>query len=59
MPNQPSVTKSRKSLKQDVFDHPDFYQIDDLLSEEHKLIRYSIREFVDGIHHQRSLYRCR
>ena len=46
MPNQPSVTKSRKSLKQDVFDHPDFYQIYDLLSEEHKLIRYSIREFV-------------
>ena len=47
MPNQQaSVNKSRKSLKQDVFEHPDFYQIDDLLSEEHKLIRSSIRDFV-------------
>src|SRR5687768_13239188 len=47
MPNQQaSVNKSRKSQKQDVFEHPDFYQIDDLLSEEHKLIRSSIRDFV-------------
>ena len=47
MPNQQaSVNKGRKSLKQDVFEHPDFYQIDDLLSEEHKLIRSSIRDFV-------------
>ncbi|HEU5147793.1 MAG TPA: acyl-CoA dehydrogenase family protein [Chryseosolibacter sp.] len=38
--------KARKSLKQDVFDHPDFYQIDDLLSEEHKLVRSAIRDFV-------------
>lgn len=37
---------ARKSLKQDVYDHPDFYQIDSLLSEEHKLIRSSIRDFV-------------
>lgn len=36
----------RKSLKQDVFEHPDFYQLDDLLTEEHKLIRSSIRDFV-------------
>ena len=47
MPNQQaSVNKGRKSLKQDVFEHPDFYQLDDLLSEEHKLIRSSIRDFV-------------
>ena len=32
--------------KQDVFQSPDFYNIDDLLSEEHKLIRSSIRNFV-------------
>ena len=32
--------------KQDVFESPDFYNIDDLLSEEHKLIRSSIRDFV-------------
>jgi glutaryl-CoA dehydrogenase len=36
----------KKSLKQDVYDHPDFYQIDGLLTEEHKLIRGSIRDFV-------------
>lgn len=39
-------SKNKKSLKQDQFDHPDFYAIDDLLTEEHKLIRSSIREFV-------------
>jgi len=31
---------------QDDFESPDFYQIDDLLTEEHKLIRSSIRDFV-------------
>lgn len=31
---------------QDDFESPDFYQIDDLLTEEHKLIRASIRDFV-------------
>ncbi len=30
----------------DVFNHPDFYQIDDLLSEEHKLVRDSVRAYV-------------
>src|SRR6186713_2123383 len=39
-------TKSKKSLKQDLFEHPDFYAIDDLLTEEQKLIRSSIRDFV-------------
>ncbi len=39
-------SKFRKSLKPDTFDHPDFYAIDDLLTEEHKLIRSSIRDFV-------------
>ena len=38
--------KVRKSLKQDAYDHPDFYQLDELLTEEHKLIRSSIRDFV-------------
>ncbi len=36
----------RKPQKQDTFDHPDFYQLDDLITEEHKLIRGSIRDFV-------------
>src|SRR6187551_1618815 len=39
-------TKSKKSLKQDSFEHPDFYAIDDLLTEEQKLVRSSIRDFV-------------
>jgi glutaryl-CoA dehydrogenase len=39
-------TKAKKSQKQDTYDHPDFYAIDSLLTEEHKLIRSSIRDFV-------------
>ncbi|SFC41442.1 glutaryl-CoA dehydrogenase [Flexibacter flexilis DSM 6793] len=30
----------------DTFESPDFYNIDDLLTEEHKLIRGTVREFV-------------
>ena len=30
----------------DRFQAPDYYQIDDLLTEEHKLIRNSVREWV-------------
>lgn len=41
-----SASKTKKSMKQDTFDHPDFYAIDSLLTEEHKLIRSSIRDFV-------------
>ncbi|MFM9840772.1 MAG: acyl-CoA dehydrogenase family protein [Cyclobacteriaceae bacterium] len=37
---------AKKSLKQDRYEQPDFYMIDDLLTEEHKLIRSSIRDFV-------------
>src|SRR5690606_6902370 len=33
MPTQPTS----RSHKQDVFEHPDFYGMDDLLTEEHKL----------------------
>ncbi|MEQ8361424.1 MAG: acyl-CoA dehydrogenase family protein [Cyclobacteriaceae bacterium] len=39
-------TKAKKSMKQDQFEHPDFYQLDGLLTEEQKLIRSSIRDFV-------------
>lgn len=47
MPEQRAADEqARRSLKQDLFDHPDFYQIDDLLSEENKLVRSSIRDFV-------------
>lgn len=41
-----SSVKSKKSSKQDLFEHPDFYAIDDLLTEEQKLVRGSIRDFV-------------
>lgn len=36
----------KKSLKQDLFEGVDFLDLDDLLTEEHKLIRNSIRDFV-------------
>lgn len=46
MPSQAAPSKHKKSLKQDAFDHPDFYMVDDLLTAEQKLIRSSIRDFV-------------
>lgn len=36
----------QKSLKQDLFEGVDFLYLDDLLTEEQKLIRSSIRDFV-------------
>lgn len=44
-----STTIAKESTKRssaDLFESPDFYQLDDLLTEEHKLIRSSIRDFV-------------
>jgi glutaryl-CoA dehydrogenase len=41
-----SETIVSKSLKKDTFEGVDFYGIDDLLSEEHLLVRSSIRDFV-------------
>jgi glutaryl-CoA dehydrogenase len=38
--------KINKSAKVDVFESPDFYQIDDLLDEEHLMIRSAVRDFV-------------
>jgi glutaryl-CoA dehydrogenase len=38
--------KAKKSLKQDMYEQPDFYSIDSLLTEEHKLVRSSVRDFV-------------
>ncbi|SDL67783.1 glutaryl-CoA dehydrogenase [Daejeonella rubra] len=35
-----------RSAKKDLYEAPDYYQIDDLLSEEHKLIRDSVRSWV-------------
>ena len=33
-------------MKPDLFESPDYYGIDDLLSEEHKLVRAAAREWV-------------
>ncbi len=35
-----------KSLKKDNYTAPDYFELDDLLTEEHKLIRSSVREWV-------------
>ena len=35
-----------KKTSTDLFESPDFYNLDQLLTEEHKLIRASIRDFV-------------
>jgi glutaryl-CoA dehydrogenase len=35
-----------RSAKKDLYEAPDYYLIDDLLSEEHKLIRDSVRSWV-------------
>ena len=33
-------------MKTDLFKHPDYYNLDDLYSEEHKLIRDTARQWV-------------
>ena len=33
-------------MKSDLFKHPDYYNLDDLYSEEHKLIRDTARQWV-------------
>tara|TARA_B100000965_G_scaffold398128_1_gene415748 strand:+ start:1173 stop:2432 length:1260 start_codon:yes stop_codon:yes gene_type:complete len=40
------ASQIQKSSKQDLFEHPDFYLLDDLLSEEHKMVRSAVRDFV-------------
>ena len=40
------VDTIKKSTKTDQFQAPDYYQLDDLLSEEHILIRNTVREWV-------------
>src|SRR5664279_2725676 len=34
------------AAKTDVFQSPDYYQVDDLLTEEHRMIRESVRSYV-------------
>lgn len=35
-----------RSNRQDIYESPDFYQVDDLFTEEHKLVRDSVRDWV-------------
>ena len=37
---------SNRAGKKDLYEAPDYYQVDELLSEEHRLIRSTIREWV-------------
>jgi glutaryl-CoA dehydrogenase len=46
MTAEANLTHTKKSSKQDNYEHPDFYAIDDLLTEEHKLVRSAARDFV-------------
>ncbi len=42
----PTIEKIQKSAKQDLFEHPDFYGMDALLTEEHLMVRQAVRDFV-------------
>ena len=33
-------------MTQDIFQSPDYFNVDELLTEEHKLIRESVRNYV-------------
>ncbi|AHM63530.1 glutaryl-CoA dehydrogenase [Flammeovirgaceae bacterium 311] len=44
--NSPEANTAPKRISTDAFEAPDFYNIDDLLSDEHKLVRGAIRDFV-------------
>lgn len=33
-------------MRSDLYDHPDYYEMDDLLTDEHKLIRDTAREWI-------------
>ncbi len=40
------MTKTFTAMSQDLFQAPDYYNLDDLLTEEHKLIRDTTRDWV-------------
>ena len=45
-PTSDNSKETGKRIKADTFESPDFYAVDDLLSDEHKLVRSSMRDFV-------------
>jgi glutaryl-CoA dehydrogenase len=47
MQNQdPEVREIQRSTKKDLYEAPDYFLVDDLLTEEHKLIRDAVRTWV-------------
>lgn len=44
--HMPTVEATPKSLKKDLFEHPDFFVVDELLTEEQKIVRGAMRDFV-------------
>jgi len=44
--SQYSEPTFHKSNKPDLYQHPDYYQLDELLTEEHKMIRSMVRDYV-------------
>lgn len=46
MANEAAEKEIRRSAKKDLYEAPDYFQIDELLSDEHKLIRDSVRSWV-------------
>src|SRR4051812_49062424 len=41
-----SNTEFHKANKPDQYNHPDYYLMDELLTEEHKLVRNMVRDYV-------------
>jgi hypothetical protein len=39
-------TRNNFTMKPDLFQSPDYYNLDDLLTEEHKLVRDAARSWV-------------
>jgi len=39
-------TRTKMAVRTDLFQSPDYYLLDDLLSEEHKMVRTAIRSYV-------------
>ncbi len=46
MPTLTPEKEIHRSAKKDLYEAPDYYQIDELLTEEHRLVRDSVRDWV-------------
>jgi glutaryl-CoA dehydrogenase len=41
-----AIAMNQKSSKTDLYQHPDYYLMDELLTDEHKLIRSALRDWI-------------